>query len=59
MSAFSVRFPNEIVQEIDQICNINYITRSSWLITAAREKLLKERMKGREEIISKITSQES
>lgn len=59
VTAFSVRFPNELIQEIEQICTRNYITKSSWLITAAREKLARERSKNSEEIISKLTSRES
>ena len=58
VSAFSVRFPNELIQEIEQICSRNYITKSSWLITAAREKLQRERTKNSEDIISKLTLRE-
>lgn len=56
---FSVRFPNEIVEEIDQICKSLFITRSSWLLSAAKEKLNNERTKTTEELIAKIAKHES
>lgn len=59
ISSFSVRFPNELIQEIEKICDQNHITKSSWLIIAAREKLTKERIKSSEELILKLTSHET
>lgn len=59
MSQFSVRFPDDVIEEIDQICNSMFITRSSWLLNAAKEKLLNERMKNADELISKIAKHES
>ena len=57
--AFTVKFPKSLVEEIDQICAIHYITRTSWLIKAARELLEKERVERTEEIIAKITNKEN
>ncbi len=59
MSQFSVRFPDEVIEEIDQICNSLFITRSSWLLMAAKDKLSNERVKNAEELISKIAKHES
>ena len=42
--AFTVKFPVSIVREIDQICADHYITRTSWLIRAAKYLLKKERI---------------
>lgn len=56
--AFSVKFPVSIVEEIDQICASNYITRTSWLIKAAKHLLEKERMDSTEEMLAKIADKE-
>lgn len=56
--AFTVKFPKNLVEEIDQICAVNYITRTSWLIKAARIFLENERASSSEEILAKITSKE-
>ena len=53
--AFSVRFPVSLTEEIDQLCSSNYITRTSWLIKAAKEKIDKERINNTENIIAKIS----
>lgn len=53
-STFSVRFPISLVEEIDQVCSSNYITRTSWLIKAAKEKLERERIHNTENLIAKI-----
>ena len=58
VSQFSVRFPNEVIEEIDQICKSTYITRASWLLRAAKEKLEKERIKNAQEVIDKIAKHE-
>lgn len=57
--AFTVKFPKSLTEEIDQICAKNYITRTAWLIRAARELLEKERMAKTEDILAKIASKES
>lgn len=56
--AFTVKFPISIVEEIDQICASNYITRTSWLIKAAKQLLEKERMESTEELLAKIAEKE-
>jgi metal-responsive CopG/Arc/MetJ family transcriptional regulator len=42
---FSVSFPKITVEEIDIICRNLYLSRSSWLFAAAKEKLERERLK--------------
>lgn len=56
--AFTVKFPKSLTEEIDQICAKHYITRTSWLIRAARELLEKDRMRNTNDIIAKIASKE-
>jgi hypothetical protein len=56
--AFTVKFPVDLVQEIDQICAANYITRTSWLIKSARKLLESERVSSSEEILAKIANKE-
>ncbi|MBP9776457.1 MAG: hypothetical protein KBD36_01235 [Alphaproteobacteria bacterium] len=55
---FSVKFPKSLLEEIDQICSANYITRTAWIIKAAIEKLERERTKSAEDLIAKIASHE-
>jgi len=54
--SFTVNFPKTLVEEIDVICSAEFITRTSWLIRAARELLEKERKKRSEELLDKLTS---
>jgi metal-responsive CopG/Arc/MetJ family transcriptional regulator len=56
--AFTVKFPISIIEEIDQICDSNYITRTSWLIKASKLLLEKERLESTEELLAKITEKE-
>lgn len=56
--SFSVNFPISLVEEIDQICSAHYTTRTSWLLRAAKEMLLKERVSRTEDLISKLTKEE-
>ena len=56
--AFTVKFAMSIIEEIDQICASNYITRTSWLIKAAKSLLEKERMDSTEELLAKIADKE-
>ena len=56
---FSVKFPTHLVDEIDTICTANYISRSAWLIKAARELLEKERKSNAEELLQKLGKQEN
>lgn len=55
---FSVKFPTHLTDEIDTICTANYISRSAWLIKAARELLEKERKKNAEELLQKLGNEE-
>jgi len=57
--AFTVKLPVSIVEEIDQICARNYITRTSWLIRAARTLIEKERVENTDEILAKIAQKEN
>ena len=56
---FSVKFPTHLIDEIDTICTANYISRSAWLIKAARELLEKERKNNAEELLQKLGRQEN
>ena len=55
---FSVKFPTQLIDEIDTICTANYISRSAWLIKAARELLEKERKSNAEELLQKLGKRE-
>ncbi len=55
--AFTVKFPVSVKEEIDQICAINYCSRTSWLIRAAKHFLEKERLKSKDEIIAKLRNE--
>ena len=41
-----------------QICASNYVTRTSWLIKAAKRLLENERMESTEELLAKIVEKE-
>lgn len=56
--AFTVKFPMSIIEEIDQICDSNYITRTSWLIKASKMLLEKERLESTESILTKLAKKE-
>jgi metal-responsive CopG/Arc/MetJ family transcriptional regulator len=56
--AFTVKFPVSIIEEVDQICASNYITRTSWLIKAAKYLLENERIESTEELLAKIREKE-
>jgi metal-responsive CopG/Arc/MetJ family transcriptional regulator len=55
IKSFTVNFPKSVVEEIDLICSSEYITRTSWLLRAARELLNKERLQKTEDLIAKIS----
>lgn len=40
----SLDVPDYIVEQIDKICDENYITRRKWFIDAANEKLEKSKL---------------
>jgi len=52
---FSVKFPIDLVDEIDHICAAQYITRTSWLINAAKKVLNETRKAGADELINKLS----
>lgn len=52
---FSVSLPIELLEEIDAICSINQISRSAWILKAARELLEKERMEKKEDLLRRLT----
>ena len=54
--SFTVNFPKTLVEEIDVICSADLISRSSWLLRAARKLMEKERKKRSEELLNKLTS---
>lgn len=56
--AFTVKFPVSLVEEIDQICASNYITRTSWLIRAAKTLIERERVKSTKELLEKLADKE-
>ena len=56
--AFTVKFPISVVEEIDQICDSNYITRTSWLIKASKLLLEKERLESTEALLTKLAEKE-
>lgn len=47
---FSISFPVSLLEEVDTICKTHYMTRSSWLVAAAREKIANERLKKIEQL---------
>ena len=54
--SFTVNFPKILVEEIDVICAADLMSRTSWLVRAARELMEKERKKRSEELLNKLTS---
>lgn len=54
--SFTVNFPKSLVEEIDVICSADLMSRTSWLVRAARELMEKERIKRSEELLNKLTS---
>lgn len=57
--AFTVKFPKSLLEEIDQICAANYITRTAWLIKVAKQFLEEERIIRKDEILAKIANKEN
>ena len=56
--SFTVSFPISMVEEIDQICASNYITRTSWLIKAAKFLIETDRLESTDELLAKIKQNE-
>jgi|GEM_PF-4171529 len=57
--SFSVKFPVSLIEEIDQLCASNYISRTAWLIKAARHSLDKKRADSTEELLAKLAEKEN
>ncbi len=55
MKAFTIKVPKGLLEEIDQICATNYITRTSWMIKAAKTLLDQERIETSEEMLAKLS----
>ena len=58
LRAISIKLPESLLEEIDQICSATYVSRASWLIRAAKALLENERRTSKEDIIAKITKME-
>lgn len=41
---FSVSFPESLLKEIELICATKFMTRTSWLVQAAQEKINADRI---------------
>lgn len=54
----SIKVPKSILEEIDQLCKTNYISRTSWFVSAARNTLKHQRTSKMEKILSKIKEME-
>lgn len=55
MKAFTIKIPKDTLQEIDQICSTNYITRTSWMIKAAKALLDQERIGSSEDLLARLS----
>ncbi len=55
MKAFTIKVPKDLLQEIDQICATNYITRTSWMIKAAKTLLDQERIGSSEDFLARLS----
>lgn len=51
---FSVALPIELLEEIDTICAANFLSRSSWIFTAAKEKIERDRDRKKTDLIEKL-----
>jgi metal-responsive CopG/Arc/MetJ family transcriptional regulator len=49
----SIDFPDHILNQIDKICDENFITRRKWFIDAANEKLEKDNLNKIDMIVRK------
>jgi metal-responsive CopG/Arc/MetJ family transcriptional regulator len=58
IKAFTVNFPKTLVEEIDAVCSSEFITRTSWLIRAAKELIKKERLTRTEDLLANIIERE-
>lgn len=49
----SLDFPDYILEQVDKICDENFITRRKWFIDAANEKLEKDNLNRIDMIVRK------
>ena len=54
---FSVSLPLELLEEIDTICALNFLSRSSWMFMAAKEKIERDREKRKVDFIDKLSKE--
>lgn len=54
----TIKIPNAILEEIDQVCQSTYISRTSWFISAARTTLKNKRNRKIEDVLEKISDME-
>lgn len=51
LTRITVSFPEDILKEIDQIIEQNFLTRTKWFLDAATHKLKKDKQRGIDEVI--------
>lgn len=51
---FSISLPLEMIEEIDTVCALNFLSRSSWMLMAAKEKIENDREKRKIDLINKL-----
>ena len=54
---FSISLPLELLEEIDTICALNFLSRSSWMFMAAKEKIERDREKRKVDLIDKLSKE--
>jgi metal-responsive CopG/Arc/MetJ family transcriptional regulator len=54
---FSISLPLELLEEVETICALNFISRSSWMFMAAKEKIERDREKKKGELIDKLSKE--
>ncbi len=52
---FSISLPIEMIEEIDTMCALNFSSRASWMFMAAKEKMERDREKGKTDLIDKLS----
>lgn len=50
----SISFPLSELEEIDTLCASNFMSRTSWIVTAAKEKLENDRTSKTTNILKKL-----
>lgn len=52
---FSISLPLEMIEEIDTMCALNFLSRSAWMFMAAKEKMENDREKRKIDLIDKLS----